>query len=106
MTEEVPDLVLKPVKPKQRRMTRSEMLDALILRDGMICQGCGWTPPRKAHLVNDHRQPRSDDGADEIGNRVLLCHPCNEAKSDTLTLKGLRQQNKRNGLMLGKVDGA
>ena len=106
VTEATPDLVLKPVKPKQRKMTRSELRDALILRDGMICQGCGWTPPRKAYLVNDHRHPRSEHGADEIGNRMLLCNPCNEAKSDTLTLKGLRQYNKRNGLMLGKVDGA
>ena len=105
VTEETPDLVLQPVKPKQRKMPRSELRDALVLRDGMFCQGCGWVPPRSDYLVNDHRHPHSDGGVDDIVNRVLLCHPCNETKSDTLTLKGLRQFNKRHGLMLGKVDG-
>ena len=103
-----PDLVLQPVKPREPTMPRSEMLERLILRDGLVCQGCGWggqgLPPLKFRrlLQIDHRQPRSEGGPNHIDNRVLLCGDCNLTKSDTMTLKGVRQFNKKNGLMVNE----
>lgn len=80
-------------------MKRKEMLAALIERDGLQCQGCGFVPPHKRHLEIDHKLPRSEGGSNDLDNRVLLCGPCNRAKSNTLTLTGLRKQNERDGLM-------
>ena len=81
-------------------MKREEMLAALIERDGLQCQGCGFVPPHKRHLEIDHKLPRSEGGSNDLDNRVLLCGPCNRAKSNTLTLTGLRKQNERDGLMV------
>lgn len=50
-------------------------------------------------LELDHNVPRSDGGITHISNRLLLCSPCNRAKSNTLTLTGLRQLNQRKGWM-------
>ena len=43
--------------------------------------------------------PRSDGGINHISNRLLLCGPCNRAKSNTLTLSGLQRLNQKNGWM-------
>ena len=34
-----------------------------------------------------------------MANRLLLCGPCNRAKSNTLTLSGLRKLNRQNNWM-------
>ena len=93
---------LKSVFRKQSAptMKREEMLAALIERDGLQCQGCGFVPPHKRHLEIDHKLPRSEGGSNDLDNRVLLCGPCNRAKSNTLTLTGLRKHNERDGLMV------
>ena len=46
-----------------------------------------------------HEKPRSDGGLNHISNRILLCGPCNRAKSNIYTLSGLRRLNKKNGWM-------
>ncbi len=38
-------------------------------------------------------------GLNHISNRILLCGPCNRAKSNTYTLSGLRRLNAKNGWM-------
>ena len=59
--------------------------------------GGGFQPPddddRYLHL--DHINPKSAGGLNTIDNRSILCQPCNSTKSDTMTLVGLRKQNKR-----------
>lgn len=99
---EVSAPALKSVSRKRAAptMKREELLAALIERDGLQCQGCGFKPPHKGHLEIDHNRPRSDGGSNELDNRVLLCGPCNRAKSNMLTLSGLRRQNKRDGLLI------
>ena len=76
------------------------MKDALIERDGMECQGCGFQPPNKRHLELDHKVPRTDGGSDIIDNRILLCAPCNRRKSNRFTLSGLLIENRKEGLMV------
>ena len=102
-----PDLVLRPVKPHDRSLPRPELLERLVLRDDLLCQGCGLRPvdgvlpPVKfTRLMEiDHNHPRSAGGSNHVDNRVLLCGDCNRTKSDTMTLKGLRRYNKREALM-------
>ena len=67
---------------------------------GPFCQGCGadYTfDPRVLEV--DHKNPRSQGGTDDEENLTLLCSPCNKLKSDRLTLKGLRQENRKHGHM-------
>ena len=51
------------------------------------------------YLELDHNAPRKDGGPNDISNRILLCGPCNRAKSHIYTLSGLRKLNKKNGWM-------
>ena len=100
--EAAPGLVLKRQKrrePPGPRMTHTEMKEALIQDEGLVCQGClrKFDDPR--YLDLDHNTPRSDGGLNHISNRLLLCGPCNRAKSNTLTLSGLRKLNRQNNWM-------
>jgi Recombination endonuclease VII len=54
--------------------------DALVERDGEVCQWCGRGPAPEHPLVPDHVDPR---GGNELANRQLLCVPCNSRKGDT-----------------------
>ena len=81
-------------------MTRQEMVEILIEEHGITCQGCDREFDDPRYLDLDHNSPRSQGGLNHISNRLLLCGPCNRAKGDTLTLKGLRQLNARNGWMV------
>ena len=81
------------------RMSRQEMYEYLLAQFGQKCQGCDRIFDDSRYLELDHNTPRSDGGINHITNRVLLCSPCNRAKSNTLTLSGLRRLNKQNGWM-------
>ena len=81
------------------RMSRQDMYEHLLAQYGQKCQGCDRTFDDPRYLELDHNTPRSDGGINHITNRVLLCSPCNRAKSNTLTLSGLRRLNKQNGWM-------
>lgn len=76
-----------------------ERKEFLIKRDGIRCAGCDRIFDRPEYLELDHNTPRSSGGWDHISNYVLLCRPCNGAKSNTLTLEGLRKRNKQEGFM-------
>ena len=86
-------------EPPGPRMSRAEMYDHLLAQHGRRCQGCDRTFDDPRYLELDHNTPRSDGGLNHITNRVLLCGPCNRAKSNTYTLSGLRRLNRRYGWM-------
>ena len=88
--------VKEPVGP---RWTRAEMYEHLLEQHGARCQGCDRVFDDSRYLELDHNTPRSDGGLNHITNRVLLCGPCNRAKSNTYTLSGLRKENAKRGYM-------
>ncbi len=90
---------LRVDEPKGQKMSRAEMLDFLLDQHGSKCQGCDRVFDDARYLELDHNTPRSDGGLNHISNRVLLCGPCNRAKSNQFTLSGLRRLNKKNGWM-------
>ena len=98
----VPYLKVKTavLEPEQgKKMSRSEMYDLLLSQNGAVCQGCDRKFDDIRYLELDHNTPRSDGGLNHVSNRVLLCSPCNRAKSNHLTLSGLRKLNKQRGWM-------
>ena len=86
-------------EPVGKKMSRAEMYEFLLTQHGSECQGCDRSFDDPRYLRLDHNTPRSDGGLNHITNRVLLCGPCNQAKSNTYTLSGLRRLNKKNGWM-------
>ena len=90
---------IKMFEPPGQKMSRAAMYKHLLGQNGPKCQGCdrGFDDPR--YLDLDHNTPRSDGGINHISNRILLCGPCNRLKSNTLTLSGLRRENKKRGYM-------
>ncbi|MYA44305.1 MAG: hypothetical protein F4Z31_21460 [Gemmatimonadetes bacterium] len=86
-------------EPPGPRMSRAEMLDHLIAQHGAKCQGCDREFDDPRYLQLDHNTPRADGGLNHITNRVLLCGPCNQLKSNVYTLSGLRRENRKRGYM-------
>ena len=84
-------------EPEDKKMSRKEMYEHLLDQHGMRCQGCYRTFDDPRYLKLDHNTPRSDGGINHITNRILLCGPCNLAKSNIYTLSGLRKLNEKNG---------
>lgn len=89
-------------EPKGPKMSRAQMVEILLDKDGSVCQGCGREFDDKRYLQLDHNAPRSSGGINHISNRVLLCGPCNLAKSDDITLVGLRKYNRKNDYMVNE----
>ena len=88
-------------EPAGPRMTRAAMYEYLVEQHGSVCQGCDRTFDDPRYLQLDHNTPRSDGGINHLFNRLLLCGPCNRAKSNQYTLSGLRRLNAKNGWMAG-----
>ena len=86
-------------EPEGKKMSRKEMYEHLLDQHGMRCQGCDRKFDDSRYLELDHNTPRADGSINHISNRILLCAPCNRAKSHTYTLSGLRKLNKKNGWM-------
>ena len=86
-------------EPPGARMSHAEMKAMLIGNNGLVCKGCLRTFDDTRYLDLDHNTPRSDGGLNHVSNRLLLCGPCNRAKSNTLTLSGLRKLNREKGWM-------
>ena len=86
-------------EPKGPRMSRTEMYDVLLSKQGPKCQGCDRVFDDPRYLELDHNTPRSDGGLNHTSNRVLLCGPCNKLKSNIYTLSGLRRENVKRGYM-------
>ena len=79
--------------------TRAAMLEYLLAQQGQRCQGCDREFDDPRYLQLDHNTPRADGGLNHISNRVLLCGPCNQLKSNVYTLSGLRRENAKHGYM-------
>ena len=90
---------LRVDEPKGQKMSRADMLIFLLDQQGSMCQGCDREFDDSRYLELDHNTPRSDGGLNHISNRILLCGPCNKAKSNQYTLSGLRRLNRKNGWM-------
>lgn len=100
--EAAPELTLVSPRPKAPRFTSRQLRERLILEDGMKCQGCGWIPHHEEYLEVDHKLPKSLGGKDAIGNRTLLCSPCNGTKGNRLTLAELRLKRIEQSRMADK----
>ena len=92
--------IRKVHEPPGRKMTRAQMYEYLLEQKGSACQGCDRRFDDSRYLELDHNTPRADGGLNHISNRILLCGPCNRLKSHTLTLSGLRKENKKRGYMV------
>ena len=87
---------------------RNEIRVTLAMRDGALCQGCGYEPPTPPGSLNpeleyldiDHIKPRADKGSDDVRNLCLLCPPCNRRKAHIWTLAQLRESNQRHKKMV------
>ena len=86
-------------EPDGPRMSRAEMYEYLLAQHGQRCQGCDRVFDDARYLELDHNTPRSDGGLNHVTNQILLCGPCNRAKSNTYTLSGLKRLNRANGWM-------
>ena len=86
-------------EPPGPRMTHAEMREHLLEQHGCRCRGCGRSFDDPRYLELDHNTPRADGGINHVSNRVLLCGPCNRAKSHRLTLSGLQELNRKKGWM-------
>jgi len=84
---------------RESTLSRAEMFKTLIEQNGIVCAGCNRKFDDPLYLELDHIRPRADGGSNELDNRTLLCGPCNRIKSNTLTLSGLRRENKKRNRM-------
>lgn len=92
-------------EPPGPKLSRADMIERLQDEYGLICRGCDREFDDPRYLQLDHNTPRADGGLNHISNRILLCGPCNQLKSNTLTLSGLRRENKKRGHMQPKQTG-
>ena len=92
-----------PTKGMRRRplMGVTEMKELLVDKFWLHCWGCNFVAPDARYLELDHIRPRNSGGSDDIGNRALLCGPCNKIKRDHATLVGLRKANEKSGHLSG-----
>ena len=58
------------------------------------------SPAITGDLEVDHIWPRSEGGTDAFENLAPLCTKCNRIKSDKMTMTGLQQYNRREGILL------
>ena len=79
------------------KLSRAQMVDILTEENAMVRAGCDREFDDPLYLQLDHKTPRSEGGLNHISNRILLCGPCNQIKSDHLTLNVLRGENGRRG---------
>ena len=86
-------------EPEGPRWTRAQMYEHLLTQHGPRCMGCNRTFDDPRYLQLHHNTPLADGGGNHISNRILLCGPCNNLKSNIYTLSGLRRENKKRGYM-------
>lgn len=86
-------------EPSESSDDKARMKSRLIEWYGLFCVGCDRWFDHERYLELDHEVPKSRGGSDDIRNRRLLCHPCNNIKGDRLTLHELREKNLTDGVM-------
>lgn len=95
----LPPQYKKAKEPPGPKMSRAKIYEILLSQKGPKCEGCDRVFDDPRYLQLDHNTPRSDGGINHISNRILLCGPCNQLKSNIYTLSGLRRENKKRGYM-------
>jgi hypothetical protein len=71
-------------KPKPNKATRSQIVDALTVRDGYLCYICEKSFKTRKEVTIDHWWPLSAGGTWALDNLRLACQPCNSLKGDAL----------------------
>jgi len=84
---------------EEHTLRHKDMLKILADKFGVKCWGCGFVPPDDRYLHLDHITPKSEGGSNDLDNRALLCGPCNNKKSNKLTLTGLWKANTKDSHM-------
>ena len=82
---------------QQSALTHHEMKNYLLETFGLQCWGCNFKAPDPRYLQLDHAEPKADGGSNHLDNRALLCQPCNQAKSNRITISELRRRNTKEG---------
>ena len=80
-------------------LTHRQMKDYLVETFDLQCWSCDFKAPDERYLQLDHADPKRNGGSNDLDNRVLLCQPCNLAKSDRITLIQLRRENAQKGYL-------
>ena len=95
--QELAELPQVYVAEPENLLTHAEIHEILVNEFGLQCWGCHYQPPDKRYLHLDHITPKSEGGTNQIDNRALLCQPCNNMKSNTMSLTALRRRNRQEG---------
>ena len=94
-----PELPAVYVPKEKLILTHRQMKDFLVKDFGTQCWGCDFNVKDERYLQLDHADPKRNGGSNDLDNRVLLCQPCNLAKSDRITLIQLRRDNTQKGYL-------
>jgi hypothetical protein len=71
-------------KPNPNKATRSEIVDALTIRDGFFCYICKKPFKSRKEVTIEHWWPLCHGGTWALDNLRLACQPCNNLKGDAL----------------------
>ena len=80
-------------------LTHKEMKEFLIKTFGLQCWGCNFKIDDERYFQLDHVEPKADGGSNHLDNRALLCQPCNQVKSNRITISQLRRENIKSGYL-------
>ena len=80
-------------------LTHREMKEFLIKTFGFQCWGCNFKIDDERYFQLDHVEPKVDGGSNHLDNRALLCQPCNQLKSNRITISQLRRENIKSGYL-------
>lgn len=95
--------------PEDRnRLTRKQIADLFLAQDGK-CKICGQRLLVKGHLpvefIDEHLDPLSMGGTNDLSNRALVCKPCAKVKTSAeapIRAKSNRIRDKHIGAMKTK----
>lgn len=102
--EAAPELASVFPVAREYEMRHEKMHSVLIDQFGLRCWGCDFEAPDPRYLELDHIDPKSGSTSkylDLLSNRALLCRPCNQKKSNRITLIQLRRENKNESYLIG-----
>lgn len=69
-------------RQRMSQKNRARRMRSLLARDGNRCCWCKREFSADLHPTFEHVIPISRGGKNNLGNLMLACQPCNEAKDD------------------------